>query len=207
MKISYVEHAAGISIIAMLVVALVAVIGCDESMDMAKTAVGDPDETPEPVMTGEVKQPKPVEEEVDPEEEPEEEVPGEEPVEDTEPDEDPEPPQEPQRPVELIEISYYADQDLTIPLTEPPYFGVFIYEAGLAIYTKVVYSGPVQVTVGEPRMAKPDIFYEFSGLSEDRLPYSKLYRIRPRETPLNHLESGEASCSKTLTTPSSASTS
>lgn len=194
MKVFDFERTASIAIIAMLVVTLVAAIGCDEGMNMTKTVVGEPSETPEPVMTGKVKQPteskedpgeSESKEDPDPPQESEEPEPEEEPEEFEDPEPEPEP-------VEVVEVGYYADQDLTISLTEPPYFGTLIYEPGVAIYAKVVFSGPVKVTVGGPGVAQPRIYYEFSGRYEDALAYSNTYRMLPRETPVSRLESGEA---------------
>ena len=177
----------------MLIVTLAVffVAGCDEGTQMVGPVITEPSETEptEPAETppttmGEVKQPKP---EPDTEPEPttvgevkQPEDPGEQP-EPTEPE-----PKPSQEPLEVLEINYYADADLTMSLSEAPYFGTLLYEVGEEIYTEVVFSGEVPVvTSDDPVMDWPRILYRFIGKVST-------YRMRSRETDVSRLESGDA---------------
>lgn len=79
-------------------------------------------------------------------------------------------------PLQVVEISYYADENLTQPLTDT-------VMVNSAVYTKVVYSRDVPIVFADNHRARPRInFLRQSGKPQ--------YRMKPPGTPL---QSGDAS--------------
>ncbi len=205
-----------IAVIAVGLVIVFTIAGCDEGLNMAGDVMGgEPEEVvdtkpDDPAETDAETPPKEVDElgqveeqeggEPAEQEESENDVPdaittiGEmksDPMDDNgEPaDQESDKPTETAAPAEVIEISYYLDADLTISIHEPPYFDRVLYEPGIEIYIKVVFSGKVPFVVGGPGIAKPQIRYTFSGIWPNDRNY---YRIRVRDTAISQLNSGDA---------------
>lgn len=149
-----------------------------------------PSEEPNPVVMGEVKDPNPNPEPPVTAPESGAEEPNEAPVpedSETEPEMEPEVPQEP---VTATDISYYADEDLTVNLFDPPYFGAILYNPGTEIYTKVVLSREVPIVLadGRGKPGSPRIRYRYpSDPRFDGVFFT--YRIRAQGSPL---QSGDA---------------
>ncbi len=90
--------------------------------------------------------------------------------------------------IEVLEVSYYLDADLTIPLFKSDKVGV-----GESVYSKVVFSEPVPVVVANDSSARPVIYHSddvpYPDESGDRLFANTQYHIKPHDAVL---QSGEA---------------
>ena len=82
-------------------------------------------------------------------------------------------------PATVTEISYYSDNELTIPLVNE----VFV---GDTVYTKVVFSKDVPIVFADDALARP-----FIGLS-DVVWESFQFRMKPPDIADEHLQSGDA---------------
>lgn len=158
-----------LTLLSMLLVLIMA-IGCDEGLNMADSVIGggeppvievDGSGVADPAITmGEMKQQDSegsgaeVADAADVADIPEVTEP-------VTPDPDPVVPQEP---LEVVEVAYYADADLTMPISEAPYFGALLYDVGTEIYTKMVFSRAPEVVVGGPGVGLPEISYRFLGI-------------------------------------------
>lgn len=78
----------------------------------------------------------------------------------------------------VTEVGYYSDSELTTSLTER-------VEAGTTIYTKVVFSEPMQCLVSDAGNAKPILFYVI-GAAETR------YRVKPHDATSESFQSGDS---------------
>ena len=143
---------------AVLLLGMLVLTGCPEAQNMMQPVVSEPADTTPPAMVGEVKKP--------------EETPATEPEESAEPT----PPADTTPPT-VVEVAWYADQQLTEMLTTDSEV-----HQGDTVYTVVRFSEPMLHTASEGRAARPSLYLITNGKLRQ-------YRMLPHEV---DLKSGEA---------------